>query len=327
MRNILVTGGGGFIGFHLCVKLAEDAGSRVVIVENFSRGQRDADLASLAARPNVELVEADLSAPGALDAVSGPFDEIYHLAAVVGVKHCASDPARVLRVNLLATMNVVDYAAERGGKLFFSSTSEAYSGAHDLGLLPIPTPEDVPMAFPDPGNPRSSYAVSKLAGEQYVRFCGDKHGFSYAIGRYHNVYGPRMGYAHVIPEVVKRVIDKEDPFRLIGGDQTRAFCHVDDAIRATLGVMKSGGSGEVYHIGNDQETRIRDLIGTIFEHFSCSPRTVEIPAPRGSVERRCPDISKLRARTGYEPRIPLGKGLPEVCSWYEKALATHGVWE
>lgn len=328
MKRILVTGGAGFIGFHLCSHLAEDPDTRLTIVENFSRGRKDADFDSLFARGNVDLVSADLTIAGSLENLKGSFDRVYHLAAMVGVKHCSNNPTEVLRVNLLSTLNIVDFAIARNcGRLFFSSTSETYSGGHALGILPIPTPENVPLVIPGTANPRLSYAVAKLAGEQYAYFAGKKHGLPVNIGRYHNVYGPRMGFAHVIPEVIKRVLAKEDPFHIFGGDQTRAFCHVDDAVRASVAVMESQVQGEIFHIGADRETRIYELIRLIMAHFGFSPKEVSVPAPHGSVDRRCPDISKLRRVTGFFPSIPLEKGLSDVCVWYENALKEEAAWE
>lgn len=328
MRRVLITGGAGFVGYHLAAFLLKRGGIHVTLVDSLSRGRRDHDLDELLRSDGVKFIQGDLTERATITGLGGPYDALYHLAAVVGVKRCVEDPAGVLRTNLLSTINVADFVAGGGAKrLFYSSTSEVYAGALDHGLLPVPTPESVPIVISSPESPRFSYAVSKLAGEQYVRFRAQKKAFSFAISRYHNVYGPRMGYSHVIPEVIKRVLEKENPFKLIGGNQTRAFCHVSDAVRATVAVTESGVSGELFHIGTDRETPIRELVDRVFSEFSYRPKLVDVPAPEGSVARRCPDISKLKRVVKFTPEISLERGLPEVCRWYANALAQEAAWE
>lgn len=328
MSRVLVSGAAGFIGLNLSRRLAEDGKRRVVLVENFMRGRKDAEFEELLRRPNVELVEADLTRPEALLLLNGRFDEVYHLAAMVGVKHCMDRPAEVLKVNIVATMNLADRVFSEGcGRFFFASTSEIYAGALEHGLMPVPTPETVPIVVTDPANPRWSYAVSKLAGEQYVRFAAAKAGVPLVIGRFHNVYGPRMGFAHVIPEVVKRALAGETPFKVYGAEQTRAFCHVDDAVGGVLAAMSGKTAPGLYHIGTDRETAILELVGIILKRLGKNTELLSVPAPLGSVARRSPDIAKLRAASGFVPTIPLEEGLPSVIDWYADALKNGEAWE
>ena len=147
--------------------------------------------------------------------------------------------------------------------------------------------------------------------------------FPFSIVRYHNIYGPRMGYEHVIPEFCVRILKRTDPFPIFGADGSRAFCYVDDAVEATKRVMESVATdGHIIHVGNpDEETTIEDLARRMFDLFDLHP-TVEIhPAPRGSVKRRCPDISKLKKLTSYRPQVSLADGLRRTFAWYEEATS------
>lgn len=166
--------------------------------------------------------------------------------------------------------------------------------------------------------PRFAYATSKLLGEAAVLHGARAVGARAVVGRFHNVYGPRMGADHVVPEMSLRAIRGEDPFRVPGADQYRAFCHVDDAVEAMIRLMATGqAAGEIVHIGNDAEqTNIADLAKLVLRvagaHASLRPE----PAPAGSVHRRCPDLGKLRRLTGYQPRVALEDGVSQTFAWY-----------
>ncbi len=262
--------------------------------------------------------QADLTAPGALDGLSRQWDQVYMLAAVVGVRNVERDPARVIRTNTLALMAVLDWLPAAGETLFFSSTSEVYAGSVGLGLAPVPTPEDVPLAIADAAAPRAAYAISKLLGEAAVIHAGRARGLRWVIGRYHNVYGPRMGADHVIPEMALRAIRREDPFLVYGPGQRRAFCHVADAVEATLRLATTeSAAGHVVNIGNDSdETVIEDLAALVCRRAGYAPALERRPAPVGSPERRCPDLTRLHALTGLTPKVSLEAGVAETLDWY-----------
>lgn len=325
MASVLVLGGAGFIGYHLAVRLAEE-GHALTLVDDLSRGRADAALAALCARPGVRFVEADLTTPGALDALPRQWDQVYMLAAVVGVRNVERDPARVLRINMLALQHLLDWLPAAGETLFFSSTSEVYAGSVALGLAGVPTGEDVPLAIADAGAPRTAYALSKILGEAAVIHAGRARGLRWVIGRYHNVYGPRMGSDHVIPEFALRAIRREDPFRLYGAGQRRAFCHVTDAVEATLSLAGTEAArGHVVNIGNAaEETVIEDLAALVLRRAGYRPAIERMPAPPGSPERRCPDLARLRALTGLAPKVALESGLAATFDWYRAAVAASG---
>jgi nucleoside-diphosphate-sugar epimerase len=312
----LLLGGAGFIGLHLARRLVND-GHDVTIVDDFSRGRQDADLDAL----DVHIVSADLTDPGTYADLPHGWDQIYLLAAVVGVRNVEQDPARVVRVNTLVAMHTVEWVAP-GEKVFFASTSEVYAGGVDAGVVGVPTAEDVPTMISDITAPRFAYAASKLLGEAAFLHTARARGFDAVVGRFHNVYGPRMGADHVIPEMSLRAQSGEDPFRVPGADQFRAFCHVDDAVEAMVRLMATPeAAGQIVHIGNDRgETNIGDLAKLVLR-VAGSGATIEAsPAPRGSVTRRCPDLTRLRELTGYEPKVSLEDGVVTTYAWY----AEHG---
>lgn len=325
MPRTLILGGAGFIGYHLGARLAAD-GHDLTLVDDLSRGRRDAELAALCQRPGVRMVEADLTRPGSLEGLPLDWDQVYMLAAVVGVRNVEKDPSRVIRVNTLALLHLLDWLPARGEVLFFASTSENYAGSVAAGLVPVPTPESVPLSVPDIAAPRWAYAASKILGEAAVIHAGRARGLRYVIGRFHNVYGPRMGADHVIPELALRALGREDPFPLYGAGQRRAFCHVSDAVEAVVRLVGTAAAwGQVVNIGNDsEETRVDELVRLVLDCAAFSPTLQGMPAPVGSVDRRCPDLSRLRALTGFQPKIPLAAGVRETFLWYRDWAARGG---
>ncbi|TDC72606.1 NAD-dependent epimerase/dehydratase family protein [Micromonospora sp. KC606] len=317
MRCLLL-GGAGFIGLHLARRLLSD-GHQVTIVDDFSRGRDDADLDRLRGDPAVRVVSADLTAADTWAALPAGWDQIYLLAAVVGVRNVEQDPARVVRTNTLVALHLLDWVAP-GERVFFASTSEVYAGGVTAGVVPVPTPETVPTMISDITAPRFAYAASKLLGEAAFLHTARARGFETVIGRFHNVYGPRMGADHVIPEMSLRALRGADPFPVPGADQFRAFCHVDDAVEAMLRLMGNpAAAGQIVHIGNDrEETNIGDLAKLVLSVAGVSPAIEATAAPPGSVARRCPDLSRLRALTGYEPAVSLEQGVRTTFSWYRE---------
>ena len=317
MRALLL-GGAGFIGLHLARRLVAE-GHEVTIVDDFSRGRADRDLNALRAAPAVQVISGDLTDPRTFAALPPGWDQIYLLAAVVGVRNVEADPARVVRVNTLAALHLLDWVAP-GERVFFASTSEVYAGGVEAGIVAVPTPEDIPVMISDITAPRFAYAVSKLLGEAAFLHTARAKGFEAVVGRFHNVYGPRMGADHVIPEMSLRALRGDDPFRVPGADQFRAFCHVDDAVEAMLRLMaEPRAAGQIVHIGNDRdETNIGDLAKLVLRLADVSPVVEPRAAPAGSVPRRCPDLSRLRELTGYEPAVTLEEGVRTTFAWYRE---------
>ncbi|MBU4224085.1 NAD(P)-dependent oxidoreductase [Patescibacteria group bacterium] len=322
MKKILITGGAGFIGYHLAKHLLNQE-YEIVIADNFFRSERDADLENLLKQPNVKLVTADLTIPASWENIGNGYDYVYHLVGINGTKLFYEIPHEVLRIGITTTLNVLDWFKTKnnkpGAKILYTSSNEAYAGALEaFGKLPIPTPENVPLIIADPYNPRWSYAGQKLISELLFIHYSKAYNFRMSIVRPHNFYGPREGYMHVIPEVIERIKQKTDPFPIFGADDTRSFCYIDDAILAIQGVMESKKTDEgTYHIGTHEETVIMDLVETMFNLMDWRPKNLEIKkSPLGSVKRRLADVSKIKMDIGWEAKTNIKEGLEKTIAWY-----------
>jgi len=322
--NVLITGATGFIGLHLAA-LHLASGDTVTLADVRDGGESDREFCDAVGQPNARFVRADLTTAGGWAALGGGYDFVYHLAAVNGTELFYSQPHEVLRTNLLATIHGLDWFAAncRAGKVLFTSSNEAYAGALDaFGVLPLPTPEDVPLVVADVTNPRWSYGGSKLVGEQLFLHYATAYGLRAVIVRPHNFYGPRAGSRHVIPQLIDRIVRRVDPFPLYGPDETRSFCYIGDAVTALRSTMLSDRTdGAILHIGSTVETRIGDLADALFDIAGWRPdRIVAEPSPPGSVRRRLPDVSRLREATGWAGTTPLADGLRQTYAWYAGQL-------
>lgn len=322
MSKILITGGTGFIGYHLAKQLSKKD-NKIVLVDNFFRSEEDEDLIELLKKPNIKLIEADLTLPESWDKIGSDYDCVYHLVGINGTKLFYEIPHEVLRIGITTTLNVLDWFRTKNNKpeakILYTSSNEAYAGTLEaFDKLPIPTPENVPLVIADPYNPRWSYAGQKLIGELLFIHYSKAYNLRMSIVRPHNFYGPREGYLHVIPEIIERINKKIDPFPIFGADDTRSFCYIDDAIMAIQKVMESKKTdGGTYHIGTHEETVIKDLIEMMFSIMKWHPKKLDIKnSPEGSVKRRLADVSKIKKEIGWEAKIPLQKGLEKIIKWY-----------
>lgn len=316
--SALVTGGAGFVGLHLVKRILNETDWHILVVDNFDRARKDSAFGELLENPRVSLHDIDLTD---LDSVVDLPDVewIFHLAAVVGVKNVESRPTDVLEINALSTINIARYAqsCHRLKCLLFSSTSEVYAGTLEHFGIPIPTPETTPIALSDIFKTRTSYALSKLFGEAVLHASSANAAYRSIVVRYHNVYGPRMGYMHVIPELLDRM-RKEDEIEVFSPKHTRAFCFVEDAVRITLHLALYGEASGVYNVGNSHcEITMLDLAKKIRSvgGFNC-----QLSGGRdnpGSPVRRCPDISKVQHELGSQTFCPLDTGLRETIEWYQ----------
>lgn len=320
-KRILITGGAGFIGYHLSNTLSIEPTNHVVIVDNFTRGTTDRDLQSLTKKSNVQLLSADLADKATYDKLGQGYDEIYHLAGIIGVKNVIDHPTRVLSINAIATLNLLDWCVNGGGnKLIFSSTSEVYAWTQQFHPLPVPTPENVPVAITDHKNPRSSYAGSKIFCELAVTQYCQAHTIPFVIVRYHNVYGPRMGYDHVIPQIYQRACQKENPLSVYSAEHSRAFCFINDAVSASISAMsEKSAENQIINIGNDlEEITMGKLAKLILKKANIQASTENIVNNNDPICRRCPDISQAKNLLGYTPQIDLDEGLEKTLTWYSK---------
>ncbi len=322
MRRALITGGAGFAGYHVA-RLLLEKGESVMLVDDLSRGEKDADLKHLLKNPRAEFIKADLTERKAWHKLGKGYDYVYHLASINGTKLFYDIPHEVLRVGILSSLHAIDWFCNengrRGAKIVYASSTETYAGTLEaFGKLPLPTPEDVPLVIADPYNPRWSYAGQKLIGEQlFINFAAKK-GFRMSIVRPNNIYGPRAGYEHAIPGIIGRIEKREEPFAIYGANETRSFCYIEDAVEGMRRVMESTKTdGATYHVGASEETNIDDLTKILFEIAQWHPKKItRKDSPKGSVKRRLPDVSKIKRDTGWKASTPLREGLMRTYEWY-----------
>jgi dTDP-glucose 4,6-dehydratase/UDP-glucose 4-epimerase len=309
--RVLVTGGRGFIGARLVDALV-GRGDSVRVLDDGSRGEA-------AVLDAVETVEADVRDGEAVRAACRGVDVVVHLAAVQGTGNFYSAPDLVLDVNLRGVLNIAEGCAAEGvRRLVFSSSSEVY------GVPTVfPTSESEPLVVPDPTNPRWSYGGSKIAGELVVVNAAVRRGFEYVILRYHNVYGPAMGWDHVIPQFVARLV-RDEEFTVQGdGSQRRAFCYVDDAVAPTLVALDAAEAADgIFNIGNPvEEHSVDDLVDALARVTGRVITPRYIPFPQAGTDRRLPDVSRAERILALRPRVTLEEGLLTTYEWYAARIA------
>jgi UDP-glucuronate decarboxylase len=317
----LITGGAGFMGFHLSRRLAQ-MGWRVDLLDNLARGVVDRDLEELLARPGVRLLEADLLEPGQLTGLGRDYTVIFHLAAIIGVRHVLERPFQVLADNTRMLLHVLELAQGQSDlkRLVFASTSEVYAGALANFSLPIPTPERAPLAIGDPAQARTSYALSKIYGEALCQ----QAGLPFTILRPHNVYGPRMGLVHVIPELLQRAHQAPPggELEVFSVDHRRTFCYVDDAVEMLVRTSQSQGClDETLNLGRQEpEVSIGELARLVLDTVNQEMAIKPLPATPGSPARRAPEMTKTTALTGFSAGIGLERGLELTYAWYRSRV-------
>jgi UDP-glucose 4-epimerase len=311
----VVTGGGGFIGSYLVKRLVRDAWD-VAVVDTMVRGdaRRLVEVAD-----SIEMFNCDVRDQDALEHAFRGTDVVIHLAAINGTENFYKRPELVLDVGIRGALAVVNAARTAGvPDLVVASTAEVYQTP-----AIVPTPETIPLTLPDSLNPRYSYGGSKIASELIAFNYGQEHFQKVQVFRPHNVYGPDMGFKHVIPQFILRAAeckptgpDPPIPFQIQGdGSETRAFCFVDDIVDGILTMYERGGHRQIYHIGNGEEVSMSELaekIGTLLDvQLELQPG----PKAEGGTPRRCPDLQKIGA-LGYRPSVSLDEGLQQTVRWY-----------
>ena len=315
MSKVLVTGGSGFIGAAL-VKALVRTGSHVRVLDDNSRGspRRLKDVAN-----DIEFIAGDIRDAAAVDKATKGMDEVHHLAFVNGTEFFYSQPELVLDVGVRGMVNVIDACRKhKVGRLILASSSEVYQTPPK-----VPTAEDVALVVPDVQNPRYSYGAGKLISEVMAINFGRKYFERVLIFRPHNVYGPDMGWEHVVPQFALRLhaLGKSQPsgrlrFEIQGtGAETRSFCFIDDLVAGVMVMREKGEHLGIYHVGTAEEVAIAELARRIAHLAQREIELIPGALQAGGTMRRCPDISKL-AQLGYKPRVPLSEGLKPTLDWY-----------
>ena len=320
MKEILVIGGSGFIGRNIVKHLLNRGDCYVTAVDIKENKNLLNFLNDENTSKRFSFFLGDFSKKDSFLKLKKSFDEVYMLAAVVGVNKTLKNPQDVIKTNTMLTMNTLEWISRNPvKKILFSSSSENYAGTSDLFNINIPTDETVPLTISDIKHPRWTYAITKMHGESAFIHSALENKFESTIVRYQNIIGPEMGFGHAIPHIVERFINKiESPIKIYGHNQTRAFCYIDDAVNGTIKAMESSkANGEIYHIGNDQEISMKELtqfIGEILEYTGQYENAITYP---GSVHRRCPDITKAEKDLGYKPKFDWKQAVEETVFWYK----------
>ncbi len=308
--RILITGGAGFIGSHLCERLLGE-GHDVIAMDNLVTGAR-ANIAHLEANPRFSLIEHNVTQY--ID-LAGPIDRIYHFASPASPVDYAELPIQTLKVGALGTHNALGVAKAKGARLLLASTSEVYGDP-----LVHPQPESY-WGNVNPIGPRSCYDEAKRFAEAITMAYHRTHGVETRIVRIFNTYGPRMRLndGRAIPNFLTQAL-KAEPITVYGdGTQTRSFCYVDDLVEGITRLMESGEDMPV-NIGNPSELTLLEMAERIKSRTGSASEIVFKPLPQDDPKVRRPDITRARTILGWEPKVDLEQGLGATVAHFRKAL-------
>ncbi|NND74106.1 MAG: SDR family oxidoreductase [Ilumatobacter sp.] len=312
--RVVVAGGAGFLGSHLCDALLA-RGDRVVSVDNFVTG-RPANIAHVAEHPDFESVEVDVVDAGALtDALDGEIDAVMNLASAASPKDYYALPIETLDVGSLGTRNLLEVSRRHGARFFMASTSEVYGDP-----LEHPQPETY-WGHVNPIGQRSMYDEAKRFSEALTMAYHRTHGLDVRIVRIFNTYGPRMqpDDGRVVSNFIVQAL-RGEPLTVFGdGRQTRSFCYVADEVRGLLALLDGDQTGPI-NIGNPGEFTMLELADLVIELTGSASPIVHRDLPQDDPKQRQPDITLARTHLGWEPEIVLREGLALTIPYFAAEL-------
>ena len=310
-KRVLVTGGAGFLGSHLCERLVA-GGNDVLCADNYFTGRKD-NIAHLMPDPHFEAMRHDITFPFYVEV-----DEIYNLACPASPVHYQYDPVQTTKTSVLGAINMLGLAKRVGAKILQASTSEIYGDP-----TVHPQTEDY-RGNVNPLGPRACYDEGKRCAEtlffDYLR----QHRVRIKVMRIFNTYGPRMhpNDGRVVSNFIVQALRGADITLYGDGSQTRAFCYVDDLIEGMMRLMASGDdvTGPI-NIGNPHEMPVRELAERIIRLTGAKSQIVLRPLPEDDPTQRCPDITRASTQLGWEPRVALEDGLSRTIAYFREMLA------
>jgi UDP-glucuronate decarboxylase len=312
-KRVLVSGGAGFLGSHLCEHLLRQ-GDDVLCVDNYFTGRKD-NIAHLLTDPHFEAMRHDITFP-----IYVEVDEIYNLACPASPVHYQYDPVQTTKTSVIGAINMLGLAKRVGAKILQASTSEVY------GDPTVHPQTEEYRGNVNPLGPRACYDEGKRCAEtlffDYLR----QHGTRIKVARIFNTYGPRMhpNDGRVVSNFVVQALQGEDITLFGDGSQTRAFCYVDDLVGGLMRLMATEDdfTGPI-NIGNPHEIPVRELANRVIRLTGSQSRTVFKPLPQDDPTQRCPDITLAKRILGWEPSVKLDDGLSRTISYFRRMLAAQ----